>query len=389
MIAKVVFTVNILQVTVISPFPMENPPQNYTPIDISDMKKLFEGTANTVLTREIMQMNLITKFKFLYRNTLMMTNFTLQHPEMKKLLNSSQKFDLIILDLFLTDALLGLSTVYDCPVVALSANGPHTWVNDVLGSPRPASYVPHMYTDFNTRMNLGKRLENEFFYFVEKMLMKIYHLPPQEELFNQVFPNSKMSFDEVRRNSVAIALVNSHFSISFPKPFLPNTIEVAGMQINEAVLKPLPEDIREFIENSEHGVIYFSLGGNVKVSQMDEEKKQDLIKAFSSLKQNVIWKYDGETLDVDPKKIMVRKWLPQYEILGHSNTKLFITHAGLLSVTEAIHFAKPVIAIPIFGDQPQNAKKCANERYGIHLDYFNFTGVSVTWAVNEILSNPM
>jgi UDP:flavonoid glycosyltransferase YjiC (YdhE family) len=389
MIAEVVFTVNILQVTVISPFPMENPPQNYTPIDISDMKKLFEGTANTVLTREIMQMNLITKFKFLYRNTLMMTNFTLQHPEMKKLLNSSQKFDLIILDLFLTDALLGLSTVYDCPVVALSANGPHTWVNDVLGSPRPASYVPHMYTDFNTRMNLGKRLENEFFYFVEKMLMKIYHLPPQEELFNQVFPNSKMSFDEVRRNSVAIALVNSHFSISFPKPFLPNTIEVAGMQINEAVLKPLPEDIREFIENSEHGVIYFSLGGNVKVSQMDEEKKQDLIKAFSSLKQNVIWKYDGETLDVDPKKIMVRKWLPQYEILGHSNTKLFITHAGLLSVTEAIHFAKPVIAIPIFGDQPQNAKKCANERYGIHLDYFNFTGVSVTWAVNEILSNPM
>lgn len=372
-----------------SPFPMENPPQNYTPIDISDMTKLFEGTVNTMITREKMQMNMISKFKFLYKNTLVMTNFTLQHPEMKKLLNSSQKFDLIILDLFLTDALLGLSTVYDCPVVALSANGPHTWVNDVLGSPRPASYVPHMYTDFNTQMNLGKRLENEFFYFIEKVLLKIFHLPQQEKLFNQVFPDSKISFDEVRRTSVAIALVNSHFSISFPKPFLPNTIEVAGMQINEAVLRPLPDDIRDFIENSEHGVIYFSLGGNVKVSQIDTEKKNDLIRALSKLKQNTIWKNDDETLVVDPKKIMIRKWLPQYEILGHNNTKVFITHAGLLSVTEAIHFSKPVIAVPIFGDQPQNAKKCSNEKYGIHLDYFNFTGDSVTWAINEILSNPM
>lgn len=372
-----------------SPFPTENSPDNYTTIDISDMRKLLEGRVNSLFTRESMQMNLISKFKTLYKNTLVMTNFTLQHPEMKKLLSSGQKYDLIILDLFLTDALLGLSTVFNCPVVALSANGPHTWVNDVLGSPRPASYVPHMYTDFNTRMNLGKRLENEFFYFIEKMLMKIYHLPQQEELFNQVFPNSKQSFDDVRENSVAIALVNSHFSISFPKPFLPNTIEVAGMQINEAVLKPLPDDIREFIESSEHGVIYFSLGGNVKVSQIDVEKKNDLIKALSSLKQKTIWKNDEDSLNVDPKKIMVRKWLPQYEILGHNNTKLFITHAGLLSVTEAIHFSKPVIAVPIFGDQPQNAKKCANEKYGIHLDYFNFTGESITWAINEILSNPM
>ena len=122
---------------------------------------------------------------------------------------------------------------------------------------------------------------------------------------------------------------------------------------------------------------------------MDVEKKNDLIKAFSRLKQNTIWKNDDEGLNVDPKKIMVRKWLPQYEILGHNNTKVFITHAGLLSITEAIHFSKPVIAVPIFGDQPQNAKKCANEKYGIHLDYFNFTGDSITWAIDEILSNQM
>lgn len=372
-----------------SPFPLENPPENYTSIDISGIQKVFEGRKAALFTKENMQMNMLSKFKFLYRNTLVMTNYTLRHPEMKKLLQSNEKYDLIILDLFLTDALLGLSTVFNCPIVALSANGPHTWVNDVLGSPRPASFVPHMYTDFTDRMNLGKRLENQIFYFIEAILLRMFHLPQQEELFKEIFPNAKQTFDEVRRNSVAIALVNSHFSISFPKPFLPNTIEVAGMQINEAVVRPLPDDIREFIENSEHGVIYFSLGGNIKPSSMDDEKKRDIVVSLLGLKQNVIWKFDDDSLQVDSKRIMMRKWLPQYEILAHNNTKVFITHAGLLSCTEAIYFGTPVVAVPIFGDQPQNAKKLANLKYGINLDYFNFTGKSLAWAIEEVLSNPM
>lgn len=368
-----------------SSFPLENPPNNYHTIDISDTESMLIKSISPENTR----MDMITKFKFLYSNTLIMTNITLQHGEMKKLLKSEEKFDLIILDLFLTDALLGLSTVFDCPIIALSANGPHTWVNDVLGSPRPASFVPHMYSDFTDRLNLGKRLENEFFYFLEKLLMRLYHLPQQEQLFNEVFTNSKKSFHEVRSTAVAIALVNSHFSISFPKPFLPNTIEVAGMQINEDELQPLPDDIKQFIESSEHGVIYFSLGGNVNPSLMSPERKRNLIEALSNLKQNVIWKFNDENLQLDKKKFLIRKWLPQYEILAHKNTKVFISHAGLLSCTEAIYFAKNVIAIPIFGDQPQNAKKLANANYGIHLDFFNLTSQSLRWAVEEILSNPM
>lgn len=368
-----------------SSFPMTNPPENYTSIDISDVKRDFE---DQVEVKNSTQMNLISKFKFLYKNTLHMTNLTLRHPAMKELLKSNEKFDLIILDLFLTDALLGLSTVFDCPIVALSANGPHTWVKDVLGAPRLASYVPHMYSEFVSRTNLGRRLEHEFFYFLEKLLLNFLHLPQQAELFNEIFPNSKLTFDEVRKSSIAIALVNSHFSITFPKPFLPNTIEVSGMQINDAEVKPLPDDIREFIEKSEHGVVYFALGGNLKPSSLDDERKRDLIEALSNLKQNVIWKFDAN-LNVDPKKIMIRNWLPQYDILGHDNTKAFVTHAGSISCTEAIHFAKPVIAIPIFGEQPKNARKLARENYGIHLDYANFTGQSLTWAIGEVLSNPM
>lgn len=115
--------------------------------------------------------------------------------------------------------------------------------------------------------------------------------------------------------------------------------------------KPLPSDIQSFIESAEHGVVYFSLGGNLKPSKMKEEKKKAIQAALTKLKQKVIWKWDDDSVKVDPKKFMVRKWFPQDDILAHKNVKLFVTHGGLLSCTESILRGKPIVGIPIFGDQ--------------------------------------
>lgn len=84
---------------------------------------------------------------------------------------------------------------------------------------------------------------------------------------------------------------------------------------------------------------------------MKDDKKQAIIAALTKLKQKVIWKWDDETIKVDGNKFMIRKWLPQDDILAHDNVKLFVTHGGLLSCTESILRGKPIVGIPIFGDQ--------------------------------------
>lgn len=119
----------------------------------------------------------------------------------------------------------------------------------------------------------------------------------------------------------------------------------------ENVTNPLPKDIREFIESAEHGVVLFSLGSNLKPSNMNGDKQRAIIGALSRLKQKVLWKWDDESLNVDKSRFLVRKWLPQDSILAHPNVKLFVTHGGLLSTIEAIYRAKAVVGIPIFGDQ--------------------------------------
>lgn len=44
----------------------------------------------------------------------------------------------------------------------------------------------------------------------------------------------------------------------------------------------------------------------------------------------MLWKWEDDLPD-KPSNIRIEKWLPQNDILGHPNVKLFITHGGLLS----------------------------------------------------------
>lgn len=73
------------------------------------------------------------------------------------------------------------------------------------------------------------------------------------------------------------------------------------------------------------------------------------------------------------------------DILAHPNVKAFISHGGLLGSTEAVYHGKPVVGIPIFGDQRLNIKRASQAGWAITLDYNNISDISVEWALNEIL----
>lgn len=132
-------------------------------------------------------------------------------------------------------------------------------------------------------------------------------------------------------------------------------------------------------------MIYFSLGSFMKSTYMSSETRDIFIKVFSTLPQKVIWKYE-ETVPM-PENILIDSWLPQSDILGHPNVKLFITHGGLLGTTESVYHGVPVIGMPFFGDQKRNIGTAAKAGWGVQLDYNNVTESSLLWALNEVLNN--
>lgn len=76
------------------------------------------------------------------------------------------------------------------------------------------------------------------------------------------------------------------------------------------------------------------------------------------------------------------------DILGHPNIKAFITHAGLGSFTESFCHGVPILAIPIYGDQFQNAKLAEENGMGIKMEFEDISSENILNAINKILDNP-
>ena len=96
-------------------------------------------------------------------------------------------------------------------------------------------------------------------------------------------------------------------------------------------------------------------------------------------KYTFLWKFETqEKLPIElPKNIHIQSWIPQNSILAHPNTKVFISHCGLLSTQEALWHAVPVLGFPVFADQPQNALRLKN------------LGVSETLTVNDFTEDEL
>lgn len=62
-------------------------------------------------------------------------------------------------------------------------------------------------------------------------------------------------------------------------------------------------------------------------SKLPKEKIDAFLNVLGKLKQRVIWKFEDESYEV-PSNVLIKKWLPQSDILGHPNVVLFITHGG-------------------------------------------------------------
>ena len=84
---------------------------------------------------------------------------------------------------------------------------------------------------------------------------------------------------------------------------------------------------------------------------------------------------------------LFQKWIPQNDLLGHNKTKLFITHAGNNGQFEALYHGVPMLAIPLFGEQPYNAKRMVYKEYGIYMKLYEIEEEKMLSNINELLHN--
>lgn len=127
-------------------------------------------------------------------------------------------------------------------------------------------------------------------------------------------------------HNISMIFVNTHRGIFNPRPQMPGIINIGGSHIKPP--KPLPNDLQQYMDNSKNGVIVFTLGSVVRCAAMPKEKIKIFSEVFGKLKQNVLWKFEDESLANVPSNVRIQKWLPQSDVLAHPNVVLFISHGG-------------------------------------------------------------
>lgn len=239
------------------------------------------------------------------------TELTLNHTEMARLLKSGTKFDVIIIDWFMNSAILIYGKLFDAPIIPIASHGTTHLANYIVGNPSPPSYITNAMLSFPTNMSFFQRMVNGLVT-VAYNLVGYSNTKYHQALLEKYFDNPP-SLKELQ-DTVALVLSNGHYSFESPRPFVPNIIPVGGFHVQKP--KKLPNDLQQYMDNAEKGVIYFSLGSNMKSILLPQEKQQQILKAFSKIPYNVLWKWENDKLENKPKNVMIRKWFPQNDILG-------------------------------------------------------------------------
>jgi UDP:flavonoid glycosyltransferase YjiC (YdhE family) len=79
------------------------------------------------------------------------------------------------------------------------------------------------------------------------------------------------------------------------------------------------------------------------------------------------------------------EFLPQTRIVPLVD--LVITHGGNNTTTEALHFGKPMILLPLFWDQYDNAQRIDELGFGVRLSTYAFTDAEMTQALDRLLGD--
>jgi glucuronosyltransferase len=124
--------------------------------------------------------HILLQLDYWYANVEILSNATLVDPEIQKLLHDdTQKFDLVIVDLLLTEALLGFGVHFNCPTIIISTFGQIRYVNNVMHNPYIPSMIAHPFGSYTNEMSFLNRLENVITTVYENYMLRNHHYPKQ------------------------------------------------------------------------------------------------------------------------------------------------------------------------------------------------------------------
>ncbi|KAM0725023.1 UDP-glycosyltransferase UGT5 [Formica fusca] len=373
------------ELTVFTPAPINDPTlQNYTEVKLSYCSYEMSDSFDLLGLAKLGVWPLLDAF---YRRNEKMTDSALSNRIMQRLIssNSTEKFDLIIVEHLFYDAFYALSYRFNASLIGLTSLPVMAFHHYTFGNPILWAYLPDLLANtLDEDMNLADRFLNAYYYIRQIYWHRYTIIPVQEKMVRKYFGDNMPPAHELVSN-MDLLLANFH-PFLYPHANVPGIIPIKGSrQINQRN-HSLPQDLKKILDNTKEGFIYFSLGSNIKSSFLSAERLAMFLETFKKLPYIVLWKYESDLLD-QPNNVITREWLPQHAVLAHPNVRLFMYQGGLQSTEETMENGVPVIGLPVFADQHYNVKQLENHGAGKRLIITDVNEDELTETIIEVITN--
>jgi MGT family glycosyltransferase len=144
-----------------------------------------------------------------------------------------------------------------------------------------------------------------------------------------------------------------------------------------------PWELPPVLAERDGPLVYLSLGS---LGSADVELMQRLVDTLAAAPYRVIVSMgpQHELLRL-PETMAGEEFLPQTSILPQVDA--VITHGGNNTVTECLHFGRPMVVLPLFWDQYDNAQRVHETGFGMRLDTYGHEPEQLLAAVDRLLAD--
>lgn len=130
-------------------------------------------------------------------------------------------------------------------------------------------------------------------------------------------------------------------------------------------------------------LVYLSLGS---LGSADVELMRELVRLLADTPHRYVVSRGPRHDEYELADNMIgAEFLPQTSVLPHVDA--VITHGGNNTVTECMWFGKPMLVLPIFWDQHDNAQTVQETGYGIRLPTYALGADQLAGAVDRVLTD--
>lgn len=160
---------------------------------------------------------------------------TFKNENIKKLLESNEKFDLIITEsTFGEESLLVFGHRFSAPTIALEPFISHSMLNRYAGNDLSISYVNDLFSLLaeNEPLTFKERLENLFSISVTLLYHHFVHIPRHEDILRRFYKYSSVPPLNDMMTNVSLYLTNAHqTTVNYIRPITPNIVPIGGINI--------------------------------------------------------------------------------------------------------------------------------------------------------------